>query len=120
VSDLADAHVLALRHLIANGGNLLVNCAYGRGFSVREVLRAVETVVGHTLPVIDAPRRAGDPPALVASADRIRQVLGWQPAHDSVEEMVRTALAWERHISGIPDEIPDVAPGEATRARQAS
>ena len=110
VSDLADAHVLALRHLVANGGNLLVNCAYGRGFSVREVLRAVEKVVGYPLPVTDAPRRAGDPPALVASADRIRDVLGWQPAHDSLEEMVRTALAWERHTSSAP----------ASRARQAS
>ncbi|HYI73510.1 MAG TPA: UDP-glucose 4-epimerase GalE [Skermanella sp.] len=117
VSDLADAHVLALRHLVENGGNLLVNCAYGRGFSVREVLRAVETVTGSPLPVIDAPRRAGDPPALVASADRIREVLGWKPAHDSVEEMVGTALAWERHISGIPDQVPA---SDATRARQAS
>jgi UDP-glucose 4-epimerase len=117
VSDLADAHVLALRHLVENGGNLLVNCAYGRGFSVREVLRAVETVTGSPLPVIDAPRRAGDPPALVASADRIREVLGWKPAHDSVEEMVRTALAWERHISGIPDQVPA---SDAARARQAS
>jgi UDP-glucose 4-epimerase len=72
------------------------------------------------LPVIDAPRRAGDPPALVASADRIRKVLGWQPAHDSVEEMVRTALAWERHISGIPDQLPGEDTREATRARQAS
>jgi len=112
VSDLANAHVLALRHLVNHGGNLLVNCAYGRGFSVREVLRAVEKVVGHPLPVTDAPRRAGDPPALVASADRIREVLGWRPAHDSLEEMVRTALEWERHTS----EAPRVAP----RARQAS
>jgi UDP-glucose 4-epimerase len=108
VSDLADAHVLALRHLVATGESLLVNCAYGRGFSVREVLRAVETVVGHPLPVVDAPRRVGDPPALVASSEHIRALLGWQPAHDSVEEMVRTALTWECHISGTkagPSEV---------------
>jgi UDP-glucose 4-epimerase len=99
VSDLADAHVLALRHLIGKGGNLLVNCAYGRGFTVREVLTAVEKVIGRPLPVTDAPRRAGDPPALVAKADRIRDLLGWKPAHDSLEEMVETALAWERRVA---------------------
>ncbi|UEM22919.1 UDP-glucose 4-epimerase GalE [Skermanella mucosa] len=108
VSDLADAHVLALRHLVRKGGNLLVNCAYGRGFSVREVLKAVEKVIGRPLPVNDAPRRAGDPPALVAKADRIHQLLGWKPAHDSLEEMVETALAWERRMA------------EDTKARRAS
>ena len=107
VSDLADAHVLALRHLVANGGNLLVNCAYGRGFSVREVLRAVETVVGYALPVIDAPRRAGDPPALVASADRIREGSGLAS---------RPMTAWRKwsgrrwHGSAISPAFPTSSP----------
>jgi UDP-glucose 4-epimerase len=120
VSDLAEAHVLALRHLVAQGGNLTLNCAYGRGFSVREVLRAVEKAAGHPLPVNDAPRRAGDPAALVAQAERIRTVLGWQPAHDSLDEIVETALAWERRTQAVTAAPAAAASAAASGTRRVS
>lgn len=98
VSDLADAHVAALRHLLAGGGALTLNCGYGRGFSVREVVAMVEKVVGRKLAVHEGPRRAGDPPELVAAADRLRAALDWQPRHDSLEGIVASALAWEEKL----------------------
>ncbi|WP_372695809.1 UDP-glucose 4-epimerase GalE [Immundisolibacter sp.] len=98
VDDLASAHVLALDHLVAGGASLTLNCGYGHGYSVREVLAAVERVLGRPLAVRDAPRRAGDPATLVADSARIRQVLGWQPRHDDLDLIVRTALAWERTL----------------------
>lgn len=95
VSDLAHAHLLTLRHLEQGGGDLVLNCGYGHGYSVREVIDAVKRVSGVDFPVAMAPRRAGDPAALVAGADRIRGVLGWQPAHDDLDTIVAHALAWE-------------------------
>ena len=96
VSDLANAHVLALEHLESGGESMTLNCGYGRGYSVREVIDAVERAVGHPLNVIEAQRRAGDPPSLVARAERIRQVLGWKPALDDLDQIVASTLAWER------------------------
>ncbi|WP_454021076.1 UDP-glucose 4-epimerase GalE [Azospirillum sp. Marseille-Q6669] len=98
VSDLADAHVLALLHLRRGGESLLLNCGYGRGASVQEVVRTLETVSGETVPASFAPRRAGDPPQLVAGATRIRESLGWVPKHDDLEVIVRNALDWERSL----------------------
>ena len=98
VSDLATAHVAAVRHLLAGGDALTANCGYGRGFSVREVVAMVEKVAGQSLNVHEGPRRAGDPPELVAAADRLRAALDWQPHHESLEEIVSTALAWERKL----------------------
>ncbi len=98
VSDLAEAHVLALDHLARGGESLVLNCGYGHGYSVREVVEAVGAEAGRPVPVETAPRRAGDPPALVAAADRIRQVFGWQPRHDDLATIVATALAWERRL----------------------
>lgn len=100
VSDLADAHVLALSHLLHGGASAVMNCGYGRGFSVREVLAAVEKVAGRPIPTMLADRRPGDPASLVAHADRIRQVLGWRPRHADLDEIVASALAWES--SGLP------------------
>lgn len=100
VSDLADAHVLALGHLLAGGAGTVMNCGYGRGFSVREVLHMVERVAGRRIPVILAGRRDGDPATLVSHAERIRQTLGWQPRHADLEEIVASALAWE--TTGLP------------------
>lgn len=102
VSDLVEAHVLALRRLQQEGGQLTLNCGYGHGRSVREVLGTVEQVAGVALPTRQAPRRAGDPPALYAAADAIRATLGWQPRHDDLSFIVRTALAWERRLAATP------------------
>lgn len=94
VSDLADAHVRGLEFLIDEGGHHAFNLGTGRGTSVRELLDAVSRVMGCEVPYVNAPRRAGDPPALFARADRARQHLGWVPSYRSIEPMVRTAADW--------------------------
>jgi UDP-glucose 4-epimerase len=99
VDDLATAHIDALDYLRAGGESTTLNCGYGHGYSVREVLAAVEKANGARLNVVDEPRRAGDPPELVAVADRVREVLGWRPKYDDLDTIVRTALAWERKIA---------------------
>lgn len=99
VSDLAAAHVLALEALIADPTrSLTMNCGYGRGFSVLEVLDAVERVSGRPLLRVMEPRRAGDPDALVADNARILATLPWRPLHDDLDSIVRTALAWEGRL----------------------
>jgi UDP-glucose 4-epimerase len=99
VEDLADAHLKALTYLRSGGESTTLNCGYGRGYSVRELLNMVETVAGHPIAKREAPRRAGDPPTLVARASRIRSLLGWQPRHDNLKDIVETALAWERKLA---------------------
>lgn len=98
VSDLVAAHALALEHLRAGGTSTKFNCGYGRGFSVREVVQAVERVTGQPLPVEELPRRPGDPAAVVADPSRIKSELAWRPQHDALDEIVRTAYAWERRL----------------------
>ncbi len=98
VSDLVAAHVDALAHLRAGGQSDVFNCGYGTGYSVLDVIRSVEKAFGGRLAVNDAPRRAGDPPALVAGADRVRSVLGWMPKHADLDGIVQSALDWERHL----------------------
>ena len=98
VEDLARAHVDALDYLRAGGTSETLNCGYGHGYSVREVLAAVERAHGAPLPIIEAERRAGDPPELVSVADRIRTVLNWVPRHDDLDQIVSTALAWEHKL----------------------
>lgn len=105
VSDLAAAHVDALHHLMAKHESLVLNCGYGRGYSVREVLAAVEQEAGVSLNIRPAARRAGDPPCLVADADAIGQHLGWQPKHNDLNEIVRSALAWERKLADGPHSL---------------
>jgi UDP-glucose 4-epimerase len=102
VEDLAAAHLDALDYLARDGGSVTLNCGYGHGYSVREVLQMVEKVAGKPLAVIEAPRRAGDPPSLVAHAERIREVLGWQPRFDDLETIVRTQLEWEQRLRREP------------------
>ena len=99
VSDLAEAHRLALAHLRAGGADLTLNCGYGRGHSVLEVIEAVKRVSGRDFEVRVSPRRAGDPAALVAGADRIRETLGWSPAHADLDAIVRQALDWEAALA---------------------
>jgi UDP-glucose 4-epimerase len=96
VVDLADAHVRALDYLRAGGESVTLNCGYGHGYSVREVLAAVERAHGSPLPFTEEPRRAGDPPSLIAEAGQIREVLGWTPSHDDLDSIVASSLAWER------------------------
>jgi UDP-glucose 4-epimerase len=99
VEDLATAHLAALEYLRHGGESRILNCGYGRAFSVREVLNAVQKAHGRPLDVREAPRRPGDPPVLVAVADRIREVLGWTPRFDDLDVIVRTSLQWERRLA---------------------
>ncbi len=102
VVDLASAHVNALDYLLAGGRSVTLNCGYGHGYSVREVLRMVEAVGGMPLVVREEARRAGDPPYLVARADRIRAELGWNPRHDDLREIVTSSLSFERKLLAEP------------------
>ncbi len=98
VSDLAAAHATALDHLRDGGENLRLNCGYGRGYSVLELLDAVQRVSGRTLDIRARARRAGDIPVMIAAADNIRATLAWQPRYDDLELIVAHALAWERKL----------------------
>ena len=102
VEDLASAHLKALDYLRNGGGSTTLNCGYGHGYSVREVLQMVERVNGKPLNVAESPRRAGDPPSLVAHAERIREVLGWSPGLDNLEVIVRSQLEWEFRLLREP------------------
>lgn len=96
VEDLATAHVDALRYLERESTSQILNCGYGTGYSVREVLLKIKEISGVDFAVIETPRRPGDPACVVASGDKIREVIGWQPQHDSLDEIVKSALDWER------------------------
>ncbi len=102
VEDLASAHLDALRYLRGGGDSTKLNVGYGRGYSVRELLNTVEKIAGKKLNIVEAPRRAGDPPQLIAIAKRVREVLGWQPKHDNLETIVGTQLAWEKRLLAEP------------------
>ena len=102
VEDLATAHLDALRYLRGGGASTTLNVGYGHGYSVREVLASVERVSGKRLVVREQPRRPGDPPGLIARAERIRAELGWQPRYDDLDAIVRTALAWEQRLLSDP------------------
>jgi UDP-glucose 4-epimerase len=102
VEDLAAAHLQALDYLHSGGGSTTLNCGYGRGYSVREVLAAVARASGTTLKVTESGRRAGDPPQLIAAARRIRETLGWTPRYDDLAGIVATALAWEKRLLRQP------------------
>ncbi len=102
VDDLAAAHLKALDYLRAGGDSLTANCGYGHGYSVREVLSSVEKISGRKLDVREEPRRAGDPPSLIAKADRVRNLLGWQPRLDDIDTIVRTSLEWEKRLQREP------------------
>ena len=102
VVDLAAAHLNALAYLRGGGRSTTLNVGYGHGYSVREVLRMVETVGGKPLVIREEPRRAGDPPYLVARAERIRTELGWQPRFDDLAAIVSSSLAWEKRLLAEP------------------
>jgi len=102
VEDLAAAHLCALEYLRGGGASTTLNCGYGHGYSVREVLRAVHRVSNQQLVVREEPRRPGDPPILVARAERARDLLRWRPRYDDLDQIVRDALNWERKLLRAP------------------
>jgi len=102
VEDLATAHIDALSYLRKGGDSQVMNVGYGHGYSVREVLKSVERVAGQPLTIREEPRRAGDPPFLVARANKVRTVLGWQPRLDNLDTIVKTALEWEKRLAREP------------------
>ena len=104
VEDLASAHLDALKYLRAGGESVTLNCGYGHGYSVREVLAAVEKVHGAPLNIEEGPRRAGDPPILIAVAEKIQKVLGWEPQFDNLNFIVTSQLNWEKHLLKNPTE----------------
>ncbi len=99
VTDLIEAHKLLLDHLRGGGDSTTLNCAYGQGYSVRQVIDTVKSVSGVDFRVDEGPRRAGDPASITATGEKVRSVLGWQPAHADLREMVSTALDWERSLA---------------------
>ncbi|QKV18362.1 UDP-glucose 4-epimerase GalE [Oricola thermophila] len=101
VTDLANAHLLALKRLRSGGGSIVANCGYGRGYSVLEVLDCVQKVTGRPLPVSYGARRPGDAVAVVANPGRARAEFGWQPEHDDLERIVSSALAWEEKLGRL-------------------
>ena len=104
VSDLADAHVLAVQHLLAGGESDVFNLGNGQGFSVKEVIAKVQEVTGRSFPVEISPRRAGDPAVLIASSEKARKVLGWNPSRNQLDDIIASAWGWhEQHPDGYND-----------------
>ena len=98
VMDLADAHILALEHLLSGGESNVFNCGYGKGYSVQEVVTEAKNATGVDFAVEYTERRAGDPPELVADSTKIKQALGWKPKYDDLGFIIKTAWEWERNI----------------------
>jgi UDP-glucose 4-epimerase len=99
VNDLADAHIQALNYLRQGGASTTLNCGYGHGFSVREVIDTVNRVNGTAIPVVEHPRRAGDPPQLIAAVEKIQKTLNWTPRYDDLAFIVKTSLDWEKKLA---------------------
>jgi UDP-glucose-4-epimerase GalE len=100
ITDLVSAHLLALNAL-ENKESMLYNLGNGAGYSVREVIDTARKVTGHPIPAVEAPRRPGDAPRLVASSEKIRKELGWQPKYPNLEEIIASAWEWhQKHPSG--------------------
>lgn len=95
VEDLASAHLDALRYLEKANQSEILNCGYGRGYSVREVVERVKVIAENDFPVIETKRRAGDPACVMAESDKIRRVLNWQPKYNQLDTIIATTLAWE-------------------------
>ena len=104
VTDLAQAHILALDYLLKGGENNVFNLGNGVGFTVKEVIDVARKVTGHPIPAQMAPRRAGDPAQLVASSEKAKSVLGWKPQYDDLETIVSSAWAWHKsHPRGFEE-----------------
>ncbi len=104
VTDLAQAHILAVKYLENGGESDIFNLGNGIGYSVREVIDTARKVTGHPIPEVEVPRRAGDPAMLVASSEKAKSVLGWKPEHDSLEEIIASSWNWHKnHPNGYND-----------------
>ena len=104
VTDLAQAHILAVKYLANGGKSDIFNLGNGVGYSVREVIETARKVTGHPIPATETPRRAGDPARLVASSEKAKKILGWKPFHDSLEEIISSAWNWHKnHPNGYND-----------------
>jgi UDP-glucose 4-epimerase len=104
VSDLADAHVRGIDYLMNGGDSTAMNLGTGHGYSVREIVEVARKITGHPIPAIEAPRRAGDPPTLVAKADRAHEKLSWKPCQSDLESIIGSAWAWHKaHPKGYDD-----------------
>ncbi len=104
VTDLAQAHILAVEYLANGGESDIFNLGNGVGYSVREVIETARQVTGHPIPAVEIPRRAGDPARLVASSEKARRVLGWNPVHDSLSEIIESAWKWHKNHPNGYDE----------------
>ncbi|MAW82052.1 MAG: UDP-glucose 4-epimerase GalE [Parvularcula sp.] len=109
VNDLAQAHMAALERVRGQGGAITLNCGYGRGYSVYEVVDAFRRVTGAEMPYEVGPRRAGDPPQLIADNAAIRTVLDWRPRYDDIDFIVETAIEWERRLAARQDKSKHVS-----------
>jgi len=98
VEDLASAHISALTYLRQGGESVTLNCGYGHGYSVREVVDAVNKVHGKPIKAVEQPRRAGDPPSLIAKVAKIHETLDWKPQYDNLDLIVKTSLDWEHEL----------------------
>ena len=105
VQDLAKAHLDALTYLQTTAESQVLNCGYGQGYSVRQVIDKVQEISGVDFKVIETARRKGDPACVVAAADKIQTVLGWQPQYNSLDTIISTALAWEKKLNNLSSEL---------------
>lgn len=112
VSDLADAHVLAVDALRRDTPSNVMNCGYGRGLSVREIIAAVERCAGREVRIVEAPRRAGDPPMVVADPSKLKRTLNWQPRFTDVDRIVQSALDWEQRLEAQKERPATYAAGQ--------
>ena len=103
VSDLADAHIRCLQYLLDGSPSNVYNLGTGRGYSVKQIVDAAERITGRAIPRVNSPRRPGDPPELVASAEKIKKELGWVPTRSSVDEILTTAWNWQQKLRGCSE-----------------
>ena len=104
VTDLAQAHILAMKYLMEGKESNVFNLGNGVGFTVKEVIEAARKVTGHPIPAVVAPRRGGDPANLIASSAKAKEVLGWKPEHADLEEIIETAWNWHKnHPNGFAE-----------------
>ena len=105
MTDLAQAHILAMDYLLEGGENNIFNLGNGVGFTVKQVIDAARAVTGHSIPEKMAPRRAGDPAQLIASSDKAKNILGWKPVHADLKHIIETAWNWHKnHPQGFTEE----------------